>query len=83
MRRHYTLPKRDPVPPDTEPPLLSHDVIADELWRMNRPRMSDYVRHIGKENVRLYDQVRDLIARLETYEPTPKHEHYGPRRTGD
>lgn len=57
---------------DPEPLSIDSDKVAAELERFGRPRMADFVRHLGRRvqetnqrEQRLFDRVNELEAKYE------------------
>lgn len=80
MRRRggYTPRDHREVVSDPEPWTIDADVVAAFLEDRQRPRMAEFVRHVGRamqeRNVReieLMDAYKQIRERLEQYEPTP------------
>lgn len=91
MRGHGRLRSRSQgVSYDPEPISITADEVAAELERFRRPRMADFVRHLGRkrqdENLRemkLLERINELQAKYEPAQPRTFVNHQPPPEASD
>lgn len=88
--RHRSQPDWRQVVNDPEPLSISADEVAAELERFRRPRMADFVRHLGRKRqdenlreMRLLERIKELEAKYEPAGPRLIVNHQPPPEASD